>query len=83
MKNKSFYRAPFRNRPIVSIDGYDGTVHCEPFQKYRSRPIVMDGPDAFIKRLESRPLDLHPTIQMLPARLDLDRYNASNQARAS
>ena len=86
MKNKSFYRASFRNRSIVSIDGYDGTVHRGPFRKYRSRPIVMDSPDAtvrdaFIKRLESRPLDLHPTIQMLPARLDLDRYNASNHAR--
>ena len=86
MKNKSFYRASFHNRSIVSIDGYDGTVHRGPFQKYRSRPIVMDGPDAtvrdaFIKRLELRPLDLHPTIQMLPARLDQDRYNASNHTR--
>ena len=58
MKNKSFYRASFRNRPIVSIDGYDGTVHRGPFQKYCSRPIVMDGPDAtvrdaFIKHLQS------------------------------
>ena len=86
MKNKSFYRVPFCNCPIVSIDGYDGTVHRGPFQKYRSRPIVMDGPDAtvrdaFIKCLESRPLDLRPTIHMLPARLHLDRYNASNHAR--
>ena len=49
MKNKSFYRAPFRNRPIVLIDGYDGMVHCGPFQKYRSRPIVMDGLDATVE----------------------------------
>ena len=49
MNNKSFYRASFRNRMIVSIDGYDGTVHCGPFRKYRSRPIGMDGPDATVE----------------------------------
>ena len=31
MKNKSFYRASFRNRLIVLIDGNDGTVHRGPF----------------------------------------------------
>ena len=39
VKNTSFYRAKFRNRPIVSIDGYDGTVHDGPFQLSRNRPI--------------------------------------------
>ena len=86
MKNKSLYRASFRNRPIVSIDGYDGTVNRGPFQKYRSRPIVMDGPDAtvrdaFIKRLQSRPLDLDLTVEMRHARLNLGRYNPFNSAR--
>ena len=84
MKNKPFYRASFRNRPIVSIDGYDGTVHHGPFRKFRSRPIMMVRPDAtvrdaFIKRLQSRPLDLDPTVQMLPARSHHDRYNALNK----
>ena len=49
MKNKSFYRAFDGNRPIVSIDGYDGTVHRGSFRKYCSRPIVMDGPDVTIE----------------------------------
>ena len=43
------YRAKFRNRPIVSIDGYDGTVHRGPFRKYHSRPITMDGPDVIVR----------------------------------
>ena len=85
VKNESFYRAKFRNRPIISIDGYDGTVHRGPFRKYHSRPIVMDGPDAtvrdaFIKRLQSRPLDLDLTVEMRPARLNLGRYNPFNSA---
>ena len=29
-KNSSFYRNFGRNRPIVSIDGYDETVHHGP-----------------------------------------------------
>ena len=45
MKNILFYRAFGRNRPIVSIDGYDGTVHRGPFQISRGRRIVMDGHD--------------------------------------
>ena len=49
VKNTSFYRAKFRNRPIVSIDGYDGTVHRGPFRKYRSRPITMDGPNVIVR----------------------------------
>ena len=45
MKNILFYRAFGRNRPIVSIDGYDGTVHHGPFQISRGHRIVMDGHD--------------------------------------
>ena len=41
----SFYRAFGRNRPIETIDGYDGTVHRGPFQKYHGHWISMDGPD--------------------------------------
>ena len=44
-KNMSFYRAFGRNRPIETIDGYDGTVHRGPFQKYCGRWILMDSPD--------------------------------------
>ena len=44
-KNKSFYRAFDRNRPIETVDGYDGTVHRGPFQISRGRPIVMKGSD--------------------------------------
>ena len=44
-KNTSFYSNFGRNRPIVSIDGYDETVHRGPFQLSRSRPISIDGPD--------------------------------------
>ena len=45
VKNRAFYRANFRNRPIVSIDGYDETVHRGPFRLSRDRRIVMDGHD--------------------------------------
>ena len=34
-KNTSFYIIFGRNRPIVSIDGYDETVHRGPFQLSR------------------------------------------------
>ena len=44
-KNISFYRVFGRNRPIEAIDGNDETVHRGPFQLYRSRRIVMKGPD--------------------------------------
>ena len=45
MKNIMFYRVFVRNRPIVSIDGYDGTVHRGPFQLSRGRRIMMDDHD--------------------------------------
>ena len=45
-KNISLYRRIGRNRPIVSIDGYDGTVHHGPFQISRGRRISIDGLDA-------------------------------------
>ena len=45
-KNKSFYRAFDRNHLIVSIDGYDGTVHRGPFQLSRNRSMSIDGLDA-------------------------------------
>ena len=45
-KNTSFYRNFGCNRPIQTIDGYDETVHCGPFQKYRGRWISIDGLDA-------------------------------------
>ena len=48
-KNKSFYKAFDHNRPIKTIDGYDGTVHRVLFRKYRSRPIVMNGPNAAVE----------------------------------
>ena len=38
-KNTSFYTHFGRNRLIEAIDGYDETVHDEPFQKYRGRRI--------------------------------------------
>ena len=44
-KNTSFYSVFGRNRLIVSIDGYDGTVHRGLFQISRGRRIVMDGHD--------------------------------------
>ena len=44
-KNKPFYSNFGRNRPIVSIDGYDETVHRGPFQLSPSRPISIDGSD--------------------------------------
>ena len=33
------------NRPIETIDGYDGTVHRGPFRLSRGRPIPMNGLD--------------------------------------
>ena len=49
VKNMPFYRAKIRNCPIKTIDCYDETVHHGPFQKCRSRPIAMDGPDAIVR----------------------------------
>ena len=40
-KNTSIYTKFGRNRPIVSIDGYDETVHRGPFRLRRGRRIVM------------------------------------------
>ena len=48
VKNMAFYRPNFRNRSIVSIDGYNGMVHRGPFRKYRSRLITMEGPDVIV-----------------------------------
>ena len=43
-KNTSFYSIFGHNRPIVSIDGYDETVHCGPFQLSRDRWICDGAP---------------------------------------
>ena len=43
-KNKSFYSNFGRNRPIVSINGYDETVHRGPFQLVRDRWIEDGAP---------------------------------------
>ena len=45
VKNTSFYRRKFHNRPIKTIDGYDETIHHGPFQLSRDRRIVIDGND--------------------------------------
>ena len=45
LKNMSFYRAFDRNRPIETIDSYDGTVHHGPFQIIRGRPILINSPN--------------------------------------
>ena len=45
VKNTSIYTKFGRNRLIVSIDGYDETVHRGPFRLSRGRRIVMDGHD--------------------------------------
>ena len=39
------YRLFGRNRPIETINGYDGTVHRGPFQLSRSCRISMDSPE--------------------------------------
>ena len=49
VKNTSFYRRKFRNRPIKTIDDYDETVHRGPFQLSRDRRIVIDGHDLIRK----------------------------------
>ena len=45
-KNKSFYRAFDRNRPIEMINDYDGTVNRGPFRLSCGCPILINGPDA-------------------------------------
>ena len=49
VKNTSFYRRKFCNRPIKTIDGYDETVYRGPFQLSRDRRIVIDGHDLIRK----------------------------------
>ena len=49
VKNTSFYRRKFRNRPIKTIDGYDETVHRGPFQLSSDRRIVIDSHDLIRK----------------------------------
>ena len=44
-KNMSFYRVSDCNRPIETIDGYDETVHREPFRLNCNHRIVMDNMD--------------------------------------
>ena len=46
VKNILFYRVFGRNRPIVSIDGYDETSMMDRFEKCRGCPILINGPDA-------------------------------------
>ena len=44
VKNRVFYRAKFRNRPIETIDSYDKRSTMDRFRKYRIRRIVDGGP---------------------------------------
>ena len=87
VKNGSFYREKFRNRPIETIDGYDKRSMMDRFRKYRDRRIVDGGPRCValrcvIKRTSFRPLDLDLAIEMHRTRLNLGRYNPFNSARA-
>ena len=80
-KNTSIYTRFGRNRSIALINGYDGTVHREPFQTFCSRPIRDEALGwsplrCVIKRIRSLPLDNDLTIRMLPARLNHGRYNS-------
>ena len=55
-KNSSFYSNFGRNRPIVSIDGYDETSTMDRFGKYRGHRIEdgasgCDPPRCVIKRV--------------------------------
>ena len=53
-KNKSFYRAFDRNRPIETIDGYDGTLHRGPFRLSRGRlpTVVAPSSQLYLPRIE-------------------------------
>ena len=44
VKNRPFYKAKFRNRPIETIDGYDKRSMMDRFWKYRDRRIADGGP---------------------------------------
>ena len=62
VKNILFYRLFGRNRPIILIVGYDGTVHHGPFQLSRDCQIFDEGPRfsrliCVIKTLKLRSLD--------------------------
>ena len=48
-KNISIYTLFGCNRLIETIGGYDGTVYCGPFRKYRDHWISMDGLDAAVE----------------------------------
>ena len=82
VKNVSFYRANFRNRPIVSIDGYDETVHCGPFRLSRDGRPRFNPSVSVIKCLKYRPLDRDPTAEMRSAPKHLSCYNSFINARA-
>ena len=45
VEEQSFYWTFDRNRPIETIDGYNGTVHRGPFHLSRGCPILINGPD--------------------------------------
>ena len=49
----SFYSVFGRNRPIETIDGYDGTVHRGPFQLSRSRLMLVSTSCALITHVHS------------------------------
>ena len=80
-KNISIYTSYGRNRPIVLINRFDGTVHREPFQTCRSRTIRDEALGwnplrCVIKRIRSPSLDRDLTIRMHLARLNHSRYNS-------
>ena len=82
----SIYTKFGRNRPIETIDGYDGTVHRGPFRLIRGLLIPMNGLDdpaqlIVIKHLGCRPLDRDRTTEMPSASKHLGRYNAFKMPR--
>ena len=86
-KNTSIYKDFGRNRPIETIDGYDGTVHRGTVS-VKSPPLDLDGRSRWglmrcvIKGMSFHPLDRDLMVWMLPARLNHDRYNPFIKARA-
>ena len=80
-KNISIYTSFERDHPMALINGYDGMVHREPFQKCRSRLIRDEALKwnplrCVIKCIRLPPLDRDLMIRMLPARWNHDRYNS-------
>ena len=68
-----FYRVFGRNRPIETIDGYDGTVHRGPFKKMSQLSdlgwsVQIKPLRCVIKRIRSRPWNRDPTVRMRSAR---------------